>query len=112
VRTLRPPCRFPPQHRILLSPESLVAALPMQLLHRVGFDYSPGGRAQSAALRFVHGISANPAGASPERQEDEQPPHEHSPGESRKRRILGKGADVATNTAVAAIEILTSLLPW
>ena len=48
----------------------------------------------------------------PERQEDEQPPHEHSPGESRKRRILGKAADAATNTADAAIEVLTSLLPW
>ncbi len=48
----------------------------------------------------------------PERQEDEQPPPEHSPDESRKRRILGKAADAATNTADAAIEILTSMLPW
>jgi hypothetical protein len=47
----------------------------------------------------------------PERQEDEQPPHEHSPGESRKRRILRKAADVATDTADAAIEMLANLLP-
>jgi hypothetical protein len=49
VCALRPPCRFPPQHRILLSPGSLAAALPVQLLHRAGFDYSPGGRARLAA---------------------------------------------------------------
>ena len=48
----------------------------------------------------------------PERQEDEQPPDEHSPDESRKRRILGKAADAATNTADAAIEVVTSMLPW
>jgi hypothetical protein len=30
----------------------------------------------------------------PGRQEDEQPPPGHPPGESRKRRILGKAADV------------------
>jgi hypothetical protein len=47
----------------------------------------------------------------PERQEDEQSPHEHSLDESRKRRILRRAADAATDTADAAIEILTSLLP-
>ena len=47
----------------------------------------------------------------PERQEDEQPPHEHSLDESRKRRILRKTADVATDVADAAIEIVTSSLP-
>ncbi len=47
----------------------------------------------------------------PERQEDEQPPPEHSPDESRKHRILRKAADAATDTADAAIEIVTSLLP-
>jgi hypothetical protein len=41
----------------------------------------------------------------PERQ-DEQPPHEQSPGESRKRRILRKAAD----TAGVTIEILANLL--
>ena len=46
----------------------------------------------------------------PERQEDEQP-REHSPDESRKRRILGKAADVATDAADAAIEMLANLLP-
>jgi hypothetical protein len=45
------------------------------------------------------------------RPEDEQPPHEHSPGESRKRRILRKAADVATDIADAAIEMLANLLP-
>jgi hypothetical protein len=48
----------------------------------------------------------------PEWQEDEQPPPGHSPDKSRKRRILGKAADAATNTADAAIEIVTSMLPW
>ena len=47
----------------------------------------------------------------PGRQEDEQPPPEHPPGESRKRRILGKAADVATDAADAAIEMLANLLP-
>jgi hypothetical protein len=47
----------------------------------------------------------------PERQEDEQPPPEHSPDESRKRRILGKAAAVAADAGQAAIDILTSL-PW
>ena len=47
----------------------------------------------------------------PERQEDEQPPHENSRDESRKRRILRKATDVATDTADAAIEILTNLFP-
>lgn len=47
----------------------------------------------------------------PGRQEDEQPPHQNSPGESRKRRILGKAADVATDAADAAIEMLANLLP-
>jgi hypothetical protein len=47
----------------------------------------------------------------PGRQQDEQP-REHSPDENRKRRILGKAADAATNTADAAIEIVTSMLPW
>ena len=47
----------------------------------------------------------------PERQEDEQPPPEHSPDESRKRGILGKAADVATDAADTAIEILANLLP-
>jgi hypothetical protein len=47
----------------------------------------------------------------PGRQEDEQPPHERSPGESRKRRILRKAADVATDAADAAIEMLANLLP-
>ena len=45
------------------------------------------------------------------RHEDEQPPHEHSPGESRKRRILSKTADVATDIVDAAIEMLANLLP-
>jgi len=48
----------------------------------------------------------------PGRQEDEQPPHEQSLDESRKRHILRKAADVATGTADVAIEILTGLLPW
>ena len=48
----------------------------------------------------------------PERQEGEQPPPEHSPDESRTRGILGKAADAATATADAAIEIVTSMLPW
>jgi hypothetical protein len=47
----------------------------------------------------------------PERQEDEQPPPENSLDESRKRRILGKAADIATDAADAAIEILANLLP-
>ena len=47
----------------------------------------------------------------PGRQEDEQPPHGHPPGESPKRRILGKAADVATDAADAAIEMLANLLP-
>jgi hypothetical protein len=47
----------------------------------------------------------------PERQEDEQPPHENSQDESRKRRILRKAADVATGAADAAIEMLANLLP-
>jgi len=47
----------------------------------------------------------------PERQVDEQPPDEHSPDESRKHRILGKAADIATDAADAAIEIVTSMLP-
>ena len=47
----------------------------------------------------------------PERQEGEQPPPEHSPDESRTRGILGKAADVATDAADAAIEILANLLP-
>lgn len=42
----------------------------------------------------------------PERQEDGQPPHEQSPGESRKRRILRKAADAAGVT----IEILANFL--
>jgi len=33
----------------LLSPGSLVAALPVQLLHAAGFDYFPSGRGQLAA---------------------------------------------------------------
>lgn len=47
----------------------------------------------------------------PERQEDEQPSHENSPDGSRKRRIVGKAADVATDAADAAIEMLANLLP-
>jgi hypothetical protein len=47
----------------------------------------------------------------PERQDHEQPPHQNSLDESRKHRILRKAADVATDAADAAIEILTSLLP-
>jgi hypothetical protein len=43
----------------------------------------------------------------PERQEDEQPPDE-----SRKRRSLGKAADVAANAADVAIDIVTSFLPF
>ncbi len=48
----------------------------------------------------------------PGRQEGEQPPRERSPDESRKRRILRKAADIAAGAADAAIEILTSLLPF
>jgi hypothetical protein len=47
----------------------------------------------------------------PERQEDEQPPQENSPDKSRKHRILSKAADVATDAADAAIEMLANLLP-
>lgn len=47
----------------------------------------------------------------PERQEDKQPSHENSPDGSRKRRIVGKAADVATDAADAAIEMLANLLP-
>jgi hypothetical protein len=52
-----------------------------------------------------------PAAASPERQEDKQPPEEHSLDESWRRRVVRKAANAATNIADAAIEMLTSLLP-
>jgi hypothetical protein len=45
------------------------------------------------------------------RQEDEQLPHEQPLDDSRKRRILRKAADVATDAADAAIEMLANLLP-
>ena len=47
----------------------------------------------------------------PEQHENEQPPHQNSLNESRKRRILRKAADVATDAADAAIEMLANLLP-
>jgi hypothetical protein len=63
--------------------------------------------------RYDSSIASQPAQRepAPERQEDEQPPQEHSLDESRKRRILRKAADVATDTADAAIEMLANLLP-
>jgi hypothetical protein len=58
-------------------------------------------------------MASQPAQREPalERREAEQPPPGHSPDESRKRRILGKAADVATDAADAAIEMLANLLP-
>ena len=60
------------------------------------------------SLRASEPAQREPA---PERQEDEQPPHQNSLDESRKRRILSKAADVATDVVDAAIEMLGNLLP-
>ena len=49
LRALRPPCRFAFAPGFLLGPGPLVAALPVQRLHQVGFDYSPGAWAPLAS---------------------------------------------------------------
>jgi hypothetical protein len=77
---------------------------------------SRGANPQAAVPSLVHYdsfMASQPAQPEPipERQEDEQPPHENSPDGSRKRRIVGKAADVATDAAEAAIEMLANLLP-
>ena len=111
VCTLRSPCRFPPQHRFLLSPGRWRRRCRCSCY--TALDSTAPQAAEPSSPHYDSFMASQPAQGepAPERQEDEQPPHEHSVDESRKHRILGKAADVATDTADAAIEILTSLLP-